>query len=87
MACAEASDWERLAKLEQTRLPIFNQVFSHGIANNEELARKILLADEKMMALAKAGIPVLKKELLLLRSSGKANSAYQAIQGIVSIDG
>jgi len=80
LASAELGDWEKLANLEQTRLPLFNQVFSHGVSGKEKLAMEILLVDQKTMGLAYAGMPVLQLELLSLRNSGKARNTYQAIQ-------
>lgn len=86
LASAQASDWERLAELEQTRLPLFHQVFDQGIVGNEELAREVLVLDEKSMELARARLPVIQRELLMMRNSGKANSAYQSIQNSTSGD-
>lgn len=81
---ATASDWDQLTKLEQLRLPLFNQVFAQGISGNEKLAREVLSIDEKTQSLAEAGIPVLQQEILMMKNSGKANNTYQAIQGIAS---
>jgi hypothetical protein len=84
--CAKMGDWERLASLEQSRLHLFNEVFSMGISGNEALAREILSVDENTMALAKAGVPALQRELLSMRNSGIANNAYQAVQRSSSAD-
>ena len=87
LASAEANEWERLATLEQTRLPIFHHIFAQGISSNVELAREILLLDEKIMQLAQAGMPVLQNELLMMRNSDKASNAYQAVQNATLGDG
>lgn len=78
--CAAAGDWEPLAKLEQTRLPVFNLVFAQGISGKEELARQVLLLDAETLKLAEAGMPALQHQLLMIRNSGKAKNAYQAVQ-------
>jgi hypothetical protein len=77
---ATAGDWDQLTKLEQSRLPLFNQVFAQGISGNVELAREILAFDEKTKKLAETQMPVLQQEILMMQTSGKANTAYQAIQ-------
>ena len=84
LASAEAGDWEKLAELEKNRLPLFHQVFDQGISGIEKLARQVFLMDEKTMSLAKAGRPALQEDILKMRDSGKANSAYQAIQNLPS---
>lgn len=84
LVLAEAGDWETLAELEQSRLPLFKQVFARGISGNEKLAREVLSIDEKTKGLAEAGMPVLQREILMMRNSGEANNAYQAIQGLKS---
>ena len=83
LSCAQCSNWEKLVELEQSRLTIFNQVFSQGVANNVELARKVLSIDEQTKRLAEAGIPALRQEILAMKKSDQANSAYQAIQNSV----
>ena len=83
LAFAETSEWGQLAELEQTRLPLFQEVFADGIAGDVELAREILLLDEKTKSLAEAEMPALQGEILMMRKSGKANDAYQSIQGII----
>jgi hypothetical protein len=84
LASAEAGDWERLASLEQTRLPLFHQVFAQVVASNAQLARKVLTIDEKTLKLAESGRPALQRELLIMKNSDMANSAYQTVQGLVS---
>jgi len=86
LALAEASDWEELAALEQSRLPLFKQIFSQGVSGNVELAREVLAMDEKTQSLAQAEMPVLQQEILLMQNSGKANNAYQSIQDSTSGD-
>ena len=80
LSCAEAGEWERLAELEQSRLPLFHQVFDQGISGKEGLARKVLSIDEKTMELAKSAMPALQQDLLKMRNSGKANTTYQTVQ-------
>lgn len=80
LACAQASEWEKLAELEQSRLPIFNLVFAQGVSDNVELARQVLSIDEEAKRLAEAGIPAIRQEILSLRKSSKANTAYQSVQ-------
>ena len=80
---ATAGDWDQLTKLEQTRLPILNQVFAQGIAGNIELAKEVLAIDEKTKKLAEAQMPVLQQEILKFKQSGKAQNAYQTIQDSV----
>lgn len=82
LALAQASEWEQLAELEQTRRPLFDEIFAGGIADNVELAQEILLLDEKTKKLGEAGMPALQDEILMMRKLGKANNAYQAIQNI-----
>lgn len=77
---ATAGDWDQLTKLEQSRLPLFHQVFAQGISANVELAREILAFDEKTKKLAETQMPVLQQEILKMQNSGKANTAYQTIQ-------
>lgn len=79
-ASAQANEWEILARLEQTRLPLFKQVFGGGISGNERLAREVLATDEKTMSLVRAGLPIIQQALLSIRNSGKAKTAYQAVQ-------
>jgi len=81
---AQAGDWEKLTGLEKSRLPLFDQVFSRGIAGNVELAREVLSIDEKTRSLAEAEMPVIQNELLKIKKTGKASAAYQAIQGFTS---
>ncbi|NOY73976.1 MAG: flagellar protein FliT [Gammaproteobacteria bacterium] len=81
---AQAGDWEKLTELEKTRLPLLNQVFSQGVADNVKLAREVLSIDEKTKSLAEAEMPVIQNELLKIKNSGKASAAYQAIQGFTS---
>jgi len=83
---ATAGDWDQLTKLEQTRLPLFNQIFSQGISGNVELAREVLSIDEKTKSLAEAHMPILQQEILAMKTSGKANTAYQTIQNSTSGD-
>ncbi len=80
--CAKLGDWEQLARLEQSRLPLFNEIFGQGIAGNVELAREVLSLDEKTKSLAAAGMPVLQNQILMMRQSGKANMAYQSVHGL-----
>lgn len=84
LASAEESDWEKLAELEQTRQPLFYQVFDQIESSNADLAREVLSVDEQTRQLAEKGMPVLQQELLLLRSSGIANTAYQTVQDFAS---
>ena len=84
LASAEGGDWEKLAELEQSRQPLFYQVFDQVGSSNAELAREVLSIDEKTMQLAEKGMPALQQELLMLRSSGIANTAYQTIQDFAS---
>ena len=84
LASAEEGDWERLAELEQSRKPLFYQVFEQVGSRNADLAQEVLSIDEKTMQLAKSGKPALQQELLKLRSSGIANNAYQVIQDYAS---
>ena len=84
LASAEEGDWERLAELEQSRKPLFYQVFDQVGSSNADLAQEVLSIDEKTMQLAKSGKPALQQELLKLRSSGIANNAYQVIQDYAS---
>lgn len=86
LKCAEAADWEQLVKLEQSRLPLFHEVFSQGISDNVELAREVLLIDEKTKGLAKAGMPVLQDEILSMRNSDKVKMAYQAVHDFTSAE-
>ena len=81
---ATAGDWDQLTKLEQIRLPLFNQIFAQGISGNVELAREVLAIDEKTKELAQAQMPILQQEILRMQSSGKANNAYQAVQDSTS---
>jgi hypothetical protein len=81
---AKAGEWEKLAELEKTRLPIFEQVFAQGIAGNVELAKEVLSIDEQTKSLAQAEMPVVQDELLKMKNSSKANAAYQTIQGYSS---
>lgn len=81
---ATAGDWDQLTKLEQSRLPLFNQVFAQGIAGNVDLAKEVLAMDEKTKKLAEAQMPVLQQEILKFQQSGKAKNAYQTIQDSVS---
>jgi hypothetical protein len=84
LASAEESDWEKLAELEQNRQPLFYQVFDQIESTNADLAREVLSIDEKTRQLAEKGMPVLQQELLMLRSSGIANTAYQTVQDFAS---
>lgn len=84
LASAEESDWEKLAELEQTRQPLFYQVFDQIESSNADLAREVLSIDEQTRQLAEKGMPLLQQELLLLRSSGIANTAYQTVQDFAS---
>lgn len=84
LAFAEAGKWEQLGELEQTRLPLFNEVFADGISDNLELAQEILLLDEKTKGLAEAEMTPLRQEMLKMRKSGQANNAYQVVQGLSS---
>ena len=84
LASAEEGDWERLAELEQSRKPLFYQVFDQVGSRNADLAQEVLSIDEKTMQLAESGKPALQQKLLKLRSSGIANNAYQVIQDYAS---
>lgn len=86
LTSAQASDWEQLAELEQTRLPLFHQIFAEGVSGNVELAREVLLIDEKTKSLAEAEMPVIQHEIDIMKNSGKAKNAYQTIQGFTSVD-
>ncbi len=77
---AQLGNWEKLTDLEKDRLPLLDQVFSQGIADNVELAREILSIDEKTKCLAEAEMPTIQDQLLKIKSSGKASVAYQAVQ-------
>lgn len=77
---ATGGDWDQLTKLEQSRLPLLNQIFAQGIAGKVELAKEVLALDEKTKKLAEAQMPVLQQEILKFQQSGKAKNAYQAIQ-------
>lgn len=79
---AEAGDWDQLTKLEQSRLPLFHQVFDGGITGKVELAREVLALDEKTKSLAEAAKPAIQQEILKLKNSGKVNNAYQSIQDL-----
>jgi len=81
---AQTGDWEKLTELEKSRLPLFDQVFAQGIADNIELAREVLSIDDKTKSLVEAEMPVLQNRLLKIKNSGKASAAYQAIQGFTS---
>jgi len=81
LSSAQAGDWEELTELEKKRLPLFDQVFAHGIAENIELAREILAIDEQTKGLVKAEMPIIQNELQKMKNSGKASMAYQTIQG------
>jgi len=81
---AQAGDWEKLTGLEESRVPLFDQIFSRGIVGNVELAREILSIDEKTRSLAEAAMPVIQNELLKIKNFGKASAAYQAIQDSTS---
>lgn len=81
LSIAEASDWEKLAEMEKVRLPLFQQVFEHGVADKLDLAREVLSIDNITRSLAEAGMPVLQQEILDIQNSGKASSVYQAVQG------
>lgn len=83
---AIAGDWDKLTKLEQSRLPLFNQIFSQGISGNERLAREVLALDEKTKKLAEIQMPVLQQEILMMKNSGKANNVYQSVQDLNSRD-
>ncbi len=80
LSLAKAGDWDKLTELEKTRLPLLNQVFAHGIAENVELAQEILSIDEQTKSLAEAEMPVIQDELLKMKTSGKASAAYQTIE-------
>lgn len=84
LQCAKAADWDQLIRLEQTRLPLFHQLFAQGIVGRVELAREVLALDEQTKQLAEAQMPLLQQEILLMQTSGKANMAYQAIQDSTS---
>lgn len=84
LQCATRGDWNQLTKLEQSRLPLFNEIFAQGISGRIALAREVLALDEKTKHLAEAQLPALQQEILLMQSSGKANTAYQAIQDSTS---
>lgn len=77
---ATAGDWDQLTSLEQTRLPLLNQVFAQGIADKVELAKEVLSIDEKTKKLAEAQMPILQQEILMMKNSSKANNAYQSVQ-------
>ncbi len=81
---AQAGDWERLTELEKARLPLFNQVFARGIADNIELAREVLFSDEKTKSLAETEMPAIQDELRKIKNSGKVSMAYQTIQDFTS---
>lgn len=87
LASAQANDWERLAVLEQTRLPLFQQVFAAGVSGSVELAREVLSLDEQTLKLAQAGMPLLQNELLMMRNSDKASNAYQSVQNATLREG
>jgi ABC-type phosphonate transport system ATPase subunit len=84
LTSAQASDWDKLVELEKTRLPLLNQVFSQGIADHVELARELLSIDEQTKSLAVAEMPVVQDELLKMKNSNKASTAYQTIQGFTA---
>lgn len=84
LASAQAQEWERLAELEKSRLPLFHQVFEHIVSDNEPLAREVLAIDKQIMALAQSVLPALQGELQSLKVAGKANTAYQAVQRLAS---
>jgi hypothetical protein len=86
LALAEAGEWEKLAELEQSRQPLFNQVFSQVVPDNAALAREVLSIDEKIMERAKKGLPDLLQQLSKLRNSGIAQNAYHTVQGFASGD-
>jgi len=81
---AKAGDWDQLATLEQSRLPLFHQVFDEGISDKVELAREVLSLDEKTKSLAEAGRPAIQQEIIKLKNAGKVNSAYQSIENLKS---
>jgi hypothetical protein len=84
LAAAQAKEWDKLTELEKSRLPVFEQVFEHGIAGNVELAKEVLSIDEQTKGLAQAEMPVVQDELLKMKNTSKANAAYQTIQGYSS---
>ena len=84
LVSAQAGDWDKLVELEKTRLPILDQTFSQGIGGNVELAKEVLSIDEKTKSLAIAEMPIIQDELQKVMNSGKANAAYQAVQGLSS---
>ena len=63
---AKDGEWERLTELEKTRLPIFEQVFAHGVADDVELAKEVLAIDEQTKSLAEAEMPLSKVQLKAL---------------------
>lgn len=77
---AQASDWEKVSKLEQQRLPLFNQIFEDGVSGKEELAQKVLSFDTQTMELARAGLPIIRDALVRMRDGSNANKAYRTIQ-------
>ncbi len=81
-ACAEAADWDQLAKLEHSRLAIFDRVFSKGVSGCVELAEEVLSIDKKTKLLAEARMPELRHEISLMQHSGKANMVYKSIQSL-----
>ena len=82
--CAVAGDWDRLVNLEKSRLPLFRDVFVQGVSGKVELAKELLSIDEKTKALAEAGLPALRDQILMIKNSGKANNAYQSVQGLAA---
>jgi hypothetical protein len=81
---ATVGDWDQVTKLEQSRLPLLNQIITQGISGNVELASEVLAMDEKTKKLAQAQMPILQQEILKIQNSGKANNAYQTIQDSTS---
>ncbi|MDT8384226.1 MAG: flagellar protein FliT [Gammaproteobacteria bacterium] len=84
LQCATSGDWDQLTKLEQSRLPLFNEIFAQGISGRIALAREVLALDEQTQSLVQAQMPVLQQAILLMQTSGKANTAYQTIQDSTS---
>jgi Flagellar protein FliT len=79
---AGAADWEKLAETEQSRLPLFHQVFDGDISAKVELARQVLAIDEKTKKLAEIAQPLIQQDIIKLKNSGKVNAAYQNIQNL-----
>ncbi len=80
LLAAQNGKWDTLTQLEQTRLPLFDQVFAGGIADNVELARQVLAIDEQTKDLVVAEMPRIQSELQKMKNASKANAAYQFIE-------